>query len=81
MDSHLDKEWNLAICDNINRSRKYYAKQNKLETGRWIPYDFTYFWNFKTKLRNKHDKNRKKVMDTKNKLLTAKGERIGGWVK
>lgn len=28
------KEWNLAICDNMNRPRWYYAKWNKLEKGK-----------------------------------------------
>ena len=35
------KKWNLAICNNINGSTEYNAKQNKLVRERQIPYDFT----------------------------------------
>ena len=45
------KEWNYAICNNMDGARVYYAKQNKPVTGRQIPYDFTFMWN----LRNKTD--------------------------
>ena len=32
------KEWNPAICNNVERAREYYAKQNKSEKKK---YDFT----------------------------------------
>ena len=31
----------------MNDVTRYYAKQNKLERERHIPYDFTYMWNQK----------------------------------
>jgi len=39
------KEWNNAICTNMNATRDYYTKQSKLE--RQIPYDITYMWDLK----------------------------------
>ena len=41
------KEWNLAICDNMNGPRGYYAKWNKSDTERQILCDFIYMWNLK----------------------------------
>ena len=45
------KEWNLAIWYNVDRTRVYSAKWNKLVRERQISYDFTRLWN----LRNKTD--------------------------
>ena len=41
------KEWKLAICDNMDGPRGYYAKWNKLGRERQIPYDLPYMWNLK----------------------------------
>ena len=30
------KEWNLAICNDMDGARGYYAKQNKLKTNTMI---------------------------------------------
>ena len=46
---------NLAICDNMDGPRKHYAKLNKLDRERLIPYDFTYLWNLNNKT-NKQNK-------------------------
>ena len=35
----LKKYWNLDICNNMDRSRRCYAKRNKSETERYILYD------------------------------------------
>lgn len=35
------KKWNIAIDNNIEGSRGYYAKRNKSDVERQIPYDFT----------------------------------------
>ena len=45
-----EKEWNLAICDNIDGPRGYYKTGNKKDRGRQILYDFTYMWNLKNKI-------------------------------
>ena len=36
-------------CNNMNRPRGYYAKWNKSDRERQIPYDFTYMCNLKHK--------------------------------
>ena len=36
------KEWNLAVCDQLDGPRGYYAKWNKSDRERQIPYDLTY---------------------------------------
>ena len=41
------KEWNNAICSNIDRTRDYHTKWSKSERGRQVPYDITYMWNLK----------------------------------
>ena len=43
------KEWNLIIFDIMDAARDYYAKWNKSDRERNIPYDFTYMWNLKKK--------------------------------
>ena len=43
------KEWNLATCDNMVGPRRYYAKWNKSDRERQIPYNSTCMWNLKTK--------------------------------
>ena len=43
------KKGNLAICDNMDRLGGYYAKWNKPDRKRQIPYDFIYMWNLKNK--------------------------------
>ena len=37
------KEWNFAICSNIDATRDY----TKSERERQIPYTITYMWNLK----------------------------------
>ena len=41
------KEWNNAICSNMDGPRDYYTKQSKSDRERQIPYDITYIWNLK----------------------------------
>ena len=41
------KEWNFTICHSMDGLRGYYAKWNKSDRQRQIPYDFTYMWNLK----------------------------------
>ena len=40
-----EKEWNNAICSNVDGSRDYHTKWSKSERG--TPYDVTYMWNLK----------------------------------
>ena len=39
------KEWNNAICSNIDGPKDYYTKWSK--SDRDISYDTTYIWNLK----------------------------------
>ena len=41
------KEWNNAICSNMDATREYHIKWSKSEGERQIPYDITYMWNLK----------------------------------
>ena len=62
-----EKEWNLAICHNMDGTREYNAKWNKSVGKRKIPYDFTHMWN----LRHKISKGTKRERERqRNRLLT-----------
>ena len=41
------KEWNNAICSNMDGLRDYHTKWSKSERERQIPYNITYMWNLK----------------------------------
>ena len=41
------KEWNNAICSNMDGPRDYCTKWSKLDRERQIPYDIAYMWNLK----------------------------------
>ena len=41
------KQWNLAICSDVDGARMYYAEQNKSVRERQISYDFTHMWNLR----------------------------------
>lgn len=71
---------NLAIWDNIDRSRGYYAKWNKSDRERQISYDFTYMWNLKNKTNDKQI-NSNNQRNLENKLGVTRGEENGGWLK
>lgn len=66
------KQWNLAICDNMNGPRLYYTKWNKSAREGQIRCDVTYMWNLKkqTKKVNKQDRN--SLTDIEKKLMVAK---------
>ena len=75
------KEWDLAICNNVDGTKGYYAKWNKPDRKRQISY-LTYMWNLKHKWMNKETKSRNKAIE--NKLMVAKGRRVEKqpkWVK
>jgi len=43
----LKKKETLSICNNMNESRGYYAKQNKPDQENQILYHLIYMWNLK----------------------------------
>ena len=47
-----DKEQNLAICGNMDGTRRYYGKWNKSDRRRLIPCYFTYMCNLKNKTKS-----------------------------
>ena len=73
--SAIKKEWNNAICSNVDGPRDYHTKWRKTEKDK-IPYDITYVWNLKqhkwTYLRG-----RNQLTDIENRLVVAKGDREG----
>ena len=44
------KEWNIVICNNVDRPREYYACWNKADSEWQILYNITYMWNLKNKM-------------------------------
>ena len=38
--SYIEKEWNLATCNDIDGAREYNAKWNKSEKDKYHMYDF-----------------------------------------
>ena len=45
--SSMKKEWNNAICSNMDRPRDFHTKWSKSEREKQIPYDIIYMWNLK----------------------------------
>ena len=45
--SAIRKEWNNAICSNMDGTRDYHTEWSKSEKE--VSYDITYMWNLKTK--------------------------------
>ena len=43
------KQWNLDVCDSMDRPGGYYAKWNNLDGEGQMMYDSTYMWNLKNK--------------------------------
>ena len=41
------KEWNNAICRDMDGPRDYHTKWSKSDRGRQISYDIAYMWNLK----------------------------------
>ena len=75
------KEWNNAICSNMEGPKDYYTKWSKSERERQIPFDITYMWNLK------HDIDEfvyEIDLDIENKLMVTKGkteerDKLGAW--
>ena len=77
----IKKEWNVAIWDNMDGPRGYYAQWNKSGGERQIPYDFTYMWNLKHKTNEHTKQNWNRLIDTENKLVITRSEGSVGWAK
>ena len=70
------KEWNNAICSNMDGPRDYHTKWSKSERERQISWYHLYMeskiWHKLTYLQK-----RNRLTDIENKLMVTKGER--GW--
>ena len=66
------KEWNNAICSNMDGARDYHTKWSKSEIERQIPRDITYMWNLKYDT-NEHIYETETDSQTDNRLVVAKG--------
>ena len=71
-----EKEWNNAICSNMDGPRQYRTKWSKLNTyrERQIPYDIAYTWNLKKWYKWTYLQNRNRPTDIENKLTVTKGD-------
>ena len=76
------KEWNNAICSNMDGPRDYHTKWSKSDRERQILYDITYIWNLKivqmdlfTKLKQTH-RHSKQIMVTKGE---GGRDKLGVW--
>ena len=78
------KEWNNAICSNMDGPRDYHTKWSKSDRERQISYDIAYMWNLKKEKRYRwtYLQNRKRLTDIEYKLMVTKGEggdKLGVW--
>ena len=69
-----NKEWNQAICNNMDGPSGQCAEWNKSDRERQIPCDFTYTWNLKY---NTNKQNGNRLIDTENILTVTRWE--GSW--
>ena len=70
------KEWNNAICSNMDGPRDYHTKWNKSERKTNI-IQYYLWWNLKDKT-NEPIYNRNRLTNIENRLLFASGEVNGG---
>ena len=70
------REWNFAICSNIDGLGGHYAKWNKSEEDKYSMI-ITYLWNLENKLVN-ITKNSPRFKDIENKLVGTSEEKEKG---
>ena len=63
------KEWNNAICSNMDATRDSHTKWSKSERERQIPCDITYMWNLEYDING----------STKQKQTQGQGEQTFGY--
>ena len=68
------KEWNNAICSNMDGPRDYHPKWSKSERERQISYDIAYMWNLKKWYKRTHLQNRNRLTVIENKFMVTKGD-------
>ena len=50
-----EKEWDNAICSNMDGPRDYQTKWSKPDRERWMSYDITYMWNLRRKKKDTNE--------------------------
>ena len=70
----IKKEWNNAICSNMDGPRDCHTEWSKSDRERQIPYDITYMWNLKNGYKWTDLQDRSTVTDAENKLMVTGGK-------
>ena len=68
------KEWNNAICSNMDGPRDYHTKWSKSDRVRQILYDITHMVESKIWHKWTYLQNRNRLTDIEKRLVVAKGE-------
>ena len=76
--SDIKKEWNNAICSNMDGPRDYHTKWSKSDRERQISYDITYIWSLKKWYKWTYLQNRNSLTDIENKHSYQRGNVGGG---
>ena len=69
------KEWNNAICSNMDATRDSHTKWSTSERKRKTPYDINLY--VESKIWHKYLQNRKRLTDIENRYVVVKGA-VGG---
>ena len=68
----LKKEWNKAICKDMNGPRDCHTEWSKSDKKRQISYDIIYMWNQKKNGTNELIYKTEIVTDVENKLMVTR---------
>ena len=72
------KEWNNAICSNMNGPGDYHTKQSQSDRERQVSHDIIYLWNLTKWYKWSYLQNRNRLTDTESKFTVTKGDSWGG---
>ena len=73
-----EKEWNKAICSNMDRPRDYHTKWNKSDRETQISYDTTYMRNLKKRIQINLFTKQKQTHRLREGTYGYRGGRVGG---
>ena len=68
------KEWNNAICSNMDGPRDCHTEWSKSDGEGQILYDITYMWNVKKWYRWTYLQTKNRVTDVENNLMFTEGK-------
>ena len=72
------KEWNNAICRDVDRPTDCHTEWSKSEREKPTSYSIVYKWNLEKQYRWTYLQSRNRDTDVENKLTDSKGEREDG---